>query len=193
MAKETTTTYTSLHDLLILKLRALHYVESELMTALPKMEKAATDADLKRAFASHLEETKGQKERMAAALNLLGFTGKNMETSAAIDGLIEDAEWCIKHVKDADARDALLIAAAQYIEHYEMAGYGSARTWAEEMGHTEVAELLQETLEEESAANEKLTSLAESGINAEANDMQEGERDESTVEKMKDAVESAFR
>ena len=184
-----TNTYSNLHDLLILKLRALHYTETALIKALPKMASAATDADLKQAFTAHLEETRIQKERLDQALTMLGYTGKSSEKSAAIDGLIEDAEWCIKNVKDADVRDASLIAAAQYVEHYEMAGYGAARTWAEEMGHTEVEELLQETLDEESAANEKLTTLAEGGINDEANDMEE----ESIVEKVKEGMQSAVR
>lgn len=182
--------YSTLHDLLILKLKALHYTESELMKALPKMAKAASDTQLKQAFTTHLDETRVQKDRLAQALGMLGATGKMMEESAAIDGLIEDAAWCIANIKDAEARDASLIAAAQYIEHYEMAGYGSAKAWAEEMGHREVIDLLQETLDEESAANDKLTTLAESGINDEANDMHE---EGSLVEKVKDTIESAVR
>lgn len=182
--------YSTLHDLLILKLKALHYTESELMKALPKMAKAASDTQLKQAFTTHLDETRVQKDRLVQALGMLGATGKMMEKSAAIDGLIEDAAWCIANIKDAEARDASLIAAAQYIEHYEMAGYGSAKAWAEEMGHREVVDLLQETLDEESAANDKLTTLAESGINDEANDMHE---EGSLVEKVKDTIESAVR
>lgn len=184
--------YSTLHDLLILKLKALHYAESELMKALPKMAKAASDAQLKQAFTMHLDETRVQKDRLVQALGMLGATGKMLEKSAAIDGLIKDAAWCIANIKDADARDASLIAAAQYVEHYEMAGYGSAKAWAEEMGHSEVVDLLQETLDEESAANEKLTSLAEGGINDEANDMETRESD-SIVDKVKDTIESAVR
>jgi ferritin-like metal-binding protein YciE len=195
MAKTKETKYSTLHDLLILKLRVLHYVEGELIKALPKMAKAASDIDLKRAFNSHLEETRAQKDRLAKALKILRYDGKINEGSAAIDGLIKDAEWCIKNIKDGEARDASLIAAAQYVEHYEMAGYGSACAWAEEMGHAEVAELLQETLDEESAANEKLTTLAEGGINDEANDMHEEERDEeeSVVDTIKERIQTALR
>jgi len=198
MAKQATKTtkkakYETLHDLLIMKLKVLHYTEDELIQALPKMAKAASDANLKQAFMMHLEETREQKKRIVRALDMLGSSGKSMETSAALDGLIEDSEWCIKNIKDAATRDASLIAAAQYVEHYEMAGYGSARTWAEEMGHDEVAELLQETLDEESAANEKLTALAEGGINDEANDMKETDEDESVVGKVREAVQSAIR
>ena len=165
--------YETLHDLLLLKLQVLHDVESQLIKALPKMAKAATDKKLKEAFTSHLEETKMQEERIDQALELAGDTEKHKETSEAIRGLIKDAEWCIKNIKNPEARDAVLIAAAQYVEHYEMAGYGAARTWATEMGHTEIANLLQQTLDEEGAANHKLTELAKHGINDRANDMKE--------------------
>lgn len=191
--KKSNKKYETLHDLLILKLQALNYTENELIKALPKMAKSATDSDLKQAFASHLEETRTQAERLAQALRMLGNTGKGTEQSAAIDGLIEDAEWCIKNISDGTTRDAALIAAAQYVEHYEIAGYGSAIAWAEEMEHDEVAELLQETLDEESAANEKLTTLAEGGINDEANDMHETDEDESIIEQVKEGIQSAVR
>lgn len=164
--------YESLHDLLILKLDSLFDIEQQIIKALPKMVKAAEDEQLREAFAAHLEETRHQGERVEEALQLLEVPlGKSKVEG--IRGIIEDAEWCIKNVKDPAARDAILIAAAQYVEHYEMAGYGAARTWAEVMGHNEVADLLQTTLDEESAANDKLTKLAESGINEKANDMKE--------------------
>ncbi len=185
--------YATLHELLILKIRALHYVESVLIKALPKMEKAASAIELKEAFRSHLAETRVQRERLEKALQLLAHKGKSSEKSAAIDGLVKDAEWGMKNVKDAKARDALLIAAAQYVEHYEMAGYGAARAWAEEMGHDEVAQLLQETLDEEEAANEALTTLAEGGINEAANDMHEVDDDDpSLIERATEEVRSAL-
>jgi len=162
--------YVTLHDLLVLKLCALYDVEKQLTKALPKLAKASHNPELRAAFASHLEETKRQAERLEDAAELLDFKIKP-EKSEAIRGLIKDAEWIIKTLKDRDARDALLIAAAQYVEHYEMAGYGSARTWAESMGHTQVAELLQEILDEESATNEKLTEIAQGTVNDKANDM----------------------
>jgi ferritin-like metal-binding protein YciE len=165
--------YETLHDLLILKLQVLHDVENQLVKALPKMAKAAHSAKLKEAFSAHLEETKRQEERIDEALELAGDEAKGKEKSEAIRGLIKDAEWCIKNITEPAARDASLIAAAQYVEHYEMAGYGAARTWAEEMGHRDIAELLQATLDEEGAANEKLTKLAERGINEKANEMEE--------------------
>ena len=157
--------YSTLHELLILKLQVLHDIENQLIKALPKMAKAATDPDLRAAFESHLEETKVHEERIDQALELAGDPGKHKQKSEAIRGLIKDAQWSIARVKEAHARDAILIASAQYVEHYEMAGYGAARTWAEDMGHAEIAHLLQATLDEEGAANKKLTTLAEGGIN----------------------------
>lgn len=157
--------YTTLHELLILKLRVLRDVEGQLIKALPKMAKAATDPKLQAAFTEHLKETEGHEARIDEALELAGDTGKKKDKSEAIRGLIEDAEWVIKNVKNPAARDASLIAAAQYVEHYEIAGYGSAEAWARHMGHDEIADLLEKTLDEESAADKKLSALAESGIN----------------------------
>lgn len=156
----------TLHDLLILKLRALRDVETELLKELPKMNKAVTDEKLREALAAHLEETKRHAERLDDALELLGDSAKRKVRVEAVRGLADDANWVTKSVKNPEARDVAIIAAAQYVEHYEMAGYGTARAWADQMGHAEVAELLQETLDEESAANEKLTALAVGGVNA---------------------------
>ncbi len=156
--------YETLHDLLILKLRSLHDIEREIVKALPKMAKAATDEKLREAFAAHLEESRAQVERLEDALRILNApVGKSRVE--AIRGLVADTDWVVKSVKNPQARDAILIAAAQYVEHYEIAGYGTARAWSDLMDHREVSELLQETLDEESAANEKLTKLAESVIN----------------------------
>jgi len=157
--------YATLHELLILKLRVLHDVETQLTKALPKMAKAATDTKLKEAFTLHLEETQQQVERIEQALELAGDSAKKKEKSEAIRGLIEDAEWCIKNIKDEAARDAALLASAQYVEHYEIAGYGTARAWSELMGHSEIVSLLEETLAEEELTDTKLTDLAESTIN----------------------------
>jgi len=155
----------TLHQLLIVKLQVLHDVENQLIKALPKMAKAATDPALKDAFESHLEETKTHEQRIDEALELAGDERKHKMQSAAIRGLIDDAGWVIKNVKDIKARDANLITAAQYVEHYETAGYGSALAWAKEMGHEKIANLLEKTLAEEKAADNKLTKLAEGGIN----------------------------
>jgi ferritin-like metal-binding protein YciE len=157
--------YDTLHQLLLLKLQALHDVESEIIKALPKLAKAASDPKLKQAFLDHLQETQAQEERIDTALEKLGNASKSKVTVEAIRGLSKDAEWIVKNVKDASARDAALVAAAQYVEHYEIAGYGTAITWAELMGHTEVVELLKETLREEENADVTLSALAESSLN----------------------------
>lgn len=158
--------YETLHDLFILKLWSLHDVESQLIKALPKMAKAATNAKLREAFSNHLEETKVHEERIDRALEILGDSGKGKSKVEAIRGLVKDAEWLIKSIKSPAARDVALIAAAQYVEHYEIAGYGAAATWADQMGHTEVLELLEATLDEEEAADETLSTIAETSVNA---------------------------
>ncbi|MFO0867299.1 MAG: ferritin-like domain-containing protein [Gemmataceae bacterium] len=149
----------SLDKLLEDQLKDLYSAENQVSKALPKMAKAASSDPLREAFQSHLEETKGQIERLEKIGKTLGIklTGKKC---AAMEGLIEES----KEVIDADGPenviDAALIITAQRVEHYEISGYGSARTLAEHLGHDKVAELLQETLEEESAADEKLTTLS---------------------------------
>lgn len=165
----------SLHELFILKLQSLYDVEQELIKTLPKLAQSASNRDLREAFMEHLKETRGHAQRLEKAFKLLDEKVKK-EKVEGIRGIAEDGSWVMKHVKDEAARDAALIGAAQYAEHYEMAGYGTACEWARLMGHDEVADLLEATLAEEEAANEKLTSLAESGINDEANDMEESER-----------------
>ena len=157
--------YTTLHDLLIVKLQALHDVEGQIIKALPKLSKAATDPKLKQAFDDHLKESEKQEERIDRALELLGDTAKGKIKSEAIRGLADDGDWVTKNVKDPAARDAMLVAAAQYVEHYEIAGYGTAITWAKLMGHSDVVDLLQETLDEEENADITLSALAESAIN----------------------------
>lgn len=160
----------TLHDLLINKIKVLYDVENEITKALPQMAKAASNSDLKQGFEHHLEETEGQIERLEQIFEHLSMNPEKLE-SEAIRGLVKDGEWVIKNVKDKKALDANLIAAAQYVEHYEIAGYGTAIEWAKEMGHDEIQKLLEETLEEESHTNEELTKMATSGINSEANDM----------------------
>ncbi len=171
-SRKATTQYGNLHELLILKLQSLYDIEQELIKALPKMANNAHNEQLREAFESHLEETRIHSDRLEQAMEYLEVEPKK-EKVAGIRGIAEDGSWVIKNVKDERARDAALIAAAQYAEHYEIAGYGSAAEWARLMGHTEVADLLETTLAEEEAANNKLTSLAEGGINEEANDMEE--------------------
>lgn len=168
--------YDSLHDLFILKLRSLYDIEQEITKALPKMAKAATNPELRDAFTMHLEETRNQAARLERAFEILGVPAKK-EKVEAIRGLAKDTEWCIKNVKNREARDAVLVASAQFVEHYEIAGYGTALAWSELMGHTEVTDLLQETLDEESATDEKLSGLAETKINTEVPSGMSGQRE----------------
>lgn len=156
--------YETLRDLLVLKLGSLLDIEEQLIKALPKMARAAQEEKLREAFTSHLEETKEQAKRLQEAFDNLSVTAKKTKVEA-IRGLVKDTEWIIKSLKNPAARDALLIASAQYVEHYEMAGYGTAHDWAQRLGENEVADLLQETLDEEKAADTKLNDLATSAIN----------------------------
>jgi ferritin-like metal-binding protein YciE len=158
----------TLHDLFIHKLDSLYYVENKLLKALPKMAKAASDPDLREAFTTHLKETENHVRRLEDALTSLGEKAKK-ESTSAIDGLIEDSEAMLKKVSENEARDAMLIAAAESVENYEMAGYETAIKWARLMGHMEAEELLSETLTEEATAYNKLETLAEGGIDEAAN------------------------
>ena len=155
---------TTLNELLMTKLSVLHDVEKKLIKALPKMAKNSTDPELKAGFEKHLKETEGHLARLDKVFSILDAKPKKI-TSAAMDGLIEDAEWVIKNVKGSAALDANLIAAAGYVEHYEMAGYVSACEWADLLGYGDIADLLEETLDEEINADEKMQDLANAKIN----------------------------
>jgi ferritin-like metal-binding protein YciE len=162
----------SLRDLYVDELRDLYNAENQLLKALPKMAKAASNPELQSAFSEHLEETEGQVQRLEQIFETLGVNPKG-KTCKAMQGLIAEG----KDVMDEDAppsvMDAALIAAGQRVEHYEMAGYGCVRTFARLLGEDEAADLLQATLDEEGAADKKLTELAETVINAEAEDQEE--------------------
>src|SRR3981189_2322175 len=153
----------SLRDLLMEELRDLYNAETQLTEALPKMAEAAGSADLRAAFEHHLDETEGHVSRLEKIFDALSEKAAG-ETCEAMKGLIKEGELIIKAEGDADVRDAGLIGAAQRVEHYEMAGYGTARTLARRLGEGEVANVLQQTLNEESEANEKLTAIAESQV-----------------------------
>jgi len=157
----------TLRDLYIEEMKDLYSAERQILKALPKMVKAATSPELKAAFNLHIEETKGQVERLTTIFEQLGKkpTGK---TCKAMEGLVAEAEELIGEEPAPEVLDAGLISAAQRVEHYEMAGYGSVRTYAKTLGETEAAELLQQTLDEEGATDKKLTALAETLINAQA-------------------------
>ena len=167
----------TLHDAFLEELRDMYDGEKQLTKALPKLAKAASSDDLRTAFESHLEETRGHVDRLEQVFESLeeSARGKHCE---GIAGIVEEGKAIMDEDFDEAAMDASLIAAAQRAEHYEMAAYGTLVAWARSMGHMEAAQLLQETLDEEKAADEKLTSLAEGGINQEAADAAHPAEDE---------------
>jgi ferritin-like metal-binding protein YciE len=154
----------SLRDLLLEELRDLYNAEQQLIDGLPKMADAATGADLKSAFEHHLEQTKQHASRLEHVFAGIGEKASG-ETCEAMKGLIKEGELMVKAEGKSDVRDAGLIGAAQRVEHYEIAGYGTARTLARRLGETEIASVLQQTLNEESEADKKLTDIAESQVN----------------------------
>ena len=166
----------TLHDAFIDELRDTYDAEKQLTKALPKLAKAASSPQLREAFESHLEETQGQIERLEQVFASLDekVRGKHCD---GIAGIIEEGKSIMEEDFDETTMDACLIAAGQRAEHYEMAAYGTLVAWAEAMGHTEAASLLQETLDEEKAADEKLSSLADGGINQGAADGAHPEED----------------
>ena len=156
----------SLDDLLIDEMKDIYDAEQQLTKALPKMAKAASTPKLKQAFEEHLVVTKGHVDRLEDAFKQLE-TKATRKTCEAMKGLLEEGQSVIEEDAEASVRDAALIAAAQKVEHYEIATYGTLRSFAEELGYSEVAELFQTTLDEESQANEMLTQCA-IGINSKA-------------------------
>jgi ferritin-like metal-binding protein YciE len=171
----------TLHDSFIDELRDVYDGEKQLTKALGKMAKAATAPELKTAFETHLEETQGHIERLEEVFASLDerVRGKHCD---GIAGIIEEGKAIMEEEFDDSTMDASLIAAGQRAEHYEMAAYGTLVAWARAMGHTEAADLLDQILEEEKATDQKLTSLAESGINQSAADAAHPEEDEEEEE-----------
>jgi ferritin-like metal-binding protein YciE len=157
----------SFKKLYVHELKDLYNAENQLVKALPKMAERATNSQLKQAFEDHLKETRGQIDRLEQIFKALDYQPSG-EKCHAMEGLIEEAEEVFETVDDADVMDAALIAAAQRVEHYEIAGYGTARAYAEQLGETEAERLLKQTLDEESATNEKLNGLAVNTINLKA-------------------------
>ena len=160
----------TLHDAFIDELRDTYDAERQLTKALAKMAKAASSPKLRQAFESHLEETQGQIERLEQVFESLEekVRGKHCD---GIAGIIEEGKAIMEEDFDETTLDACLIAAGQRAQHYEMAAYGTLVAWAQAMGHDEAARLLQENLDEEKAADEKLSGLAEGGINQSAADI----------------------
>jgi ferritin-like metal-binding protein YciE len=159
----------TLHDAFLDELRDAYDAEKQLTRAPPKMAKAATSPKLRAAFESHLEETRGHIDRLERVFESLDekVRGKHCD---GIEGIIEEGKSVMEEDFDDATMDACLIAGGQRAEHYEMAAYGSLIAWARAMGHAEAADLLEQTLGEEKAADQKLSALAEGGINQEAAD-----------------------
>jgi ferritin-like metal-binding protein YciE len=157
----------SLEDLYIEQLRDLYSTESQIMEALPQMEEAASSSDLKSAFRQHLDQTRRQRERLETIFHRMNRDPEG-ESSNAMEGLIEDGETIIDAQGDPGVRDAGLIAQAQRVEHYEIAGYGCARTFASRLGFSQDVQILQQTLNEEGETDKHLTQLAEGKINVRA-------------------------
>ncbi len=157
----------SLQDLLVAQLQDLYDAENQLVEALPKMAKTAASKQLKSAFESHLEETKNHVQRLEQVFKLLGKPAKG-KTCQAMKGLVKEGSEMISEWGSDEVRDAGLIAAAQRVEHYEMAGYGCVRTWARQLGKADVVQLLEATLNEEKACDQKLNTIAESMVNQKA-------------------------
>jgi ferritin-like metal-binding protein YciE len=171
----------TLHEAFVEELRDIFDGEKQLTKALPKMAKAANSPELREAIESHLEETRQQVTRLEQVFASLDekARGKHCE---GIAGIIEEGQAIMQEEFDEATADACLIASAQRAEHYEMATYGTLVAWARAMGHDEAADLLQETLDEEKAADEKLNSLAEGGINEQAAEGAHQEEDEEEKE-----------
>ena len=157
----------SIEKLLIEELGDLHSAERQITKALPKMIKAATSKELQSALEHHLRETEGHVQRLEEAFKAFG-TNASSKTCEGMKGIIEEGERSMKSAEEGEFRDLAIISGAQRVEHYEMAAYGSARTFARLLGQEKAAELLQSTLDEESETNESLNQLAESMVNPEA-------------------------
>jgi ferritin-like metal-binding protein YciE len=153
----------SLKDLFVEQLRDLYSAETQLVDALPKMASAASHDELRQAFEHHLDETRGHVDRLREIFEQLGETPGG-ETCEAMKGLIEEGEEVVKAQGDAAVKDAALIAAAQRVEHYEIAGYGTVRTFADDLDLGDARDLLDQTLDEESSADKLLTKLATGGM-----------------------------
>jgi ferritin-like metal-binding protein YciE len=157
----------TLNDLFVHTLKDIYYAENQIVKALPDMIEKATDSGLKQGFQGHLQETKGHIQRLEQVFKLHGVKVEGVDCPA-IDGIIEETNEIAGEVDDKQVLDAALIAAAQAVEHYEMTRYGMLIAWAKQLGRADCASLLEQNLNEEKAADAKLTSLAERGVNAKA-------------------------
>jgi len=157
----------SLHELYVDELKDLYSAEKQIVKALPKMVKNATNPELREAFSNHLDETEGHVQRLEKIFQMLGEKAGGKKCKG-MEGLIEEAKELLEEDAAEEVLDAGLISKAQHVEHYEMAGYGTVRTYAEQLGFSDQAKLLQQTLDEEGKANELLTQIAESSVNLDA-------------------------
>ena len=157
----------TMDNLFVHQLQDIYYAEKQIVKALPDMIDKATDPKLKQGFQTHLEETKGQVARVEQVFKMHGVEAKAVNCPA-IDGIIKEANEVIGDVDDKAVLDAALINAAQAVEHYEIARYGTLVAWAKQLGRNDCASVLQKNLEEERATDKKLTALAESGVNLRA-------------------------
>ena len=157
----------SLHDAFLDELRDMYDAEKQLTKALPKLAKAARSAELKQAIESHLEETRGHVERLEEVFESLGEKARGKHCDG-IAGIIEEGKSTLDEDFDDMTMDACIVASGQRAEHYEMAAYGTLVAWAQAIGHANTAKVLQQTLDEEKAADKKLSQLAEGGINKQA-------------------------
>jgi len=150
----------TIEKLFIEELKDLHSAEKQITKTLPKLIEAATSPDLKQAFENHLQETEGQIERLDRAFEILGTPAKD-KTCDGMKGILAEGAEMLHETKAGDIRDVALISAAQRVEHYEMAAYGAVRSYAEHLKQPQIAKLLQETLDEEKAADKKLTEISQ--------------------------------
>jgi len=170
----------SLRDLYIDELKDLYSAEKQLVKALPKMAKNATNPDLKKAFTDHLEQTEEHVSRLERIFESLEASPRGKKC-VGMEGLIEEAKEMLEEDAEEDVLDAGLISKAQHVEHYEMAGYGTVRRFAQILGEAEHVELLEQTLNEEKEADQLLTQLADSSINVEAAAGEEESDEETTL------------
>ena len=157
----------TMNDLMLQVMQDIYYAERQILKALPKMAKAADSQQLKQAFTQHREETEGQVERLQKAFEAFGKRARGT-TCEAINGIIEEGEEVVEQFEAGPVRDAGLIAAAQAVEHYEIARYGTLIAWAKASGHQEIVGLMEQTLEEEKKTDELLNELANEDVNQKA-------------------------
>jgi len=157
----------TLEDLFVHFVRDIYYAEKQVLKTLPKMARKSDSPKLKEAFEHHRDETEGQIENLEKVFEILGLKARGV-TCEAIDGILEEGKEIMEEATDPDARDAGMIAAAQAVEHYEITRYGTLVAWAKRLGHTKAVPLLQANLDQEYAADRKLSDLAEGGLNKQA-------------------------